>query len=288
MQVFNGIHSDGQAFLGCWQGGEAYDLSAAAEAANHPHRHALRSTDSMLAALGVDWAKKISGLELRGAIQGFTFATPIRRPGKIIALVRNYRAHAEELGNAPPPKMRWFAKLPSTMLAHGETMEIPKWVEGRVDHEVELGVVIGREARHVSRDDALDYVGGYTILNDVSARTLQQELKNESMPWIPAKNLQGFCPTGALLTSPDAIADPQNLSVRCSVNGQLRQSGNTSEMMHSVAKIIHELSDWLTLEAGDILATGTPAGVGPLEDGDLVECEIESVGFLQHSVARGR
>lgn len=216
-----------------------------------------------------------------------TFAPPLMRPGKILAVARNYRAHAAEMGSEAPPELRWFLKIPSTVIPSGAPIEVPAWLEGEVHHEAELALVIGKPAKNLSEAEAPEVIAGYTVLNDVTARGMQAEAKQQRMPWDAAKNLDGFCPMGPFFVLSESIANPANLAVECRVNGEVRQQGNTSDMMHSVAKIVSDLSKHLTLLPGDVIATGTPEGVGALNDGDVVECEIESIGVLRNPVVRG-
>jgi 2,4-didehydro-3-deoxy-L-rhamnonate hydrolase len=211
---------------------------------------------------------------------------PIKRPQKIICVGMNYRDHAAEAGNEVPDKPVLFAKWPNSLVGPGDPIVIPSWVE-EVDYEAELGVVIGGRARGVSRDEALSIVAGYVCVNDVSSRKLQFE----DGQWSRAKSLDTFTPVGPRLAPADEIADPQQLRIRCVVNGKTLQDSSTSEMVFGVAELISFISAGITLEPGDLIATGTPAGVGftrepPvfLRDGDEVTVEIEGVGALTNPV----
>jgi 2-keto-4-pentenoate hydratase/2-oxohepta-3-ene-1,7-dioic acid hydratase in catechol pathway len=208
----------------------------------------------------------------------------IERPGKIVAIGLNYHDHARESGMEPPKVPLVFAKFPSSVINHEEQIVIPRRLTQRVDWEVELAVVIGERASHVSEDEALKYVRGYTIGNDVSARDLQFS----DGQWVRAKSLDTFCPLGPKLVELD---DPQNLKLATRVNGETLQDSNTSEMIFGVAELISFCSHNFALEPGDVIMTGTPWGVGEfmepkrsLKDGDVVECEIEGIGVLRNPV----
>lgn len=217
---------------------------------------------------------------------GFTWCLPLKRPPKIIALVQNYQDHAAEFGATAPPEPVWFGKISSSLTAHESEIVLPAWLESRVDHEVELAVILGRSGKDIPVEKAPGYVAGYSVLNDVSARHLQKADRENKHPWLRCKNFDTFTPLGPWLVAADAVADPQALSIACRVNGELRQNGNTRQMSHPVNKLIAVLSRYMTLEAGDVIATGTPAGVGKLVDGDVVECEIEGVGLLRNRVVK--
>jgi 2-keto-4-pentenoate hydratase/2-oxohepta-3-ene-1,7-dioic acid hydratase in catechol pathway len=218
-------------------------------------------------------------------------ALPIERPGKIVCVGLNYRDHAAESNLELPQRPLLFAKWQSSLIAPGEPIVLPpREVTSKVDYEAELGVVIGTTARGVSADDALDHVGGYVCVNDVSARDVQ----GSDGQWSRAKSFDTFCPVGPQLVPASEIADPQDLAVRCSVNGELLQDGTTADMVFGVAEVIAFISEAITLEPGDLIATGTPAGVGfartppvYLGDGDEVTVEIEGLGALTNPVVAG-
>ena len=201
-------------------------------------------------------------------------------PSKIVCVGRNYRAHAAELGNDVPPEPLLFFKPPSAVIGPGEPIYLPPQ-SSRVDHEAELGVVIGARCRRVPEARALDFVFGYTCVNDVTARDLQKK----DGQWARAKGFDSFCPAGPILVTD---LDPTTAGVRCRVAGSPRQDGNTRDMMFSVAQIIAHVSSIMTLEPGDLIATGTPHGVGPLAPGDLVEVEIDGIGVLSNPVEPAR
>lgn len=221
------------------------------------------------------------------ALEDVELYPPISRPSKIIAIGLNYEDHAEETGAEIPKKPIVFAKYPNTIVGPGDPIRIPKITE-QADYEAELAVVIGERARNVEVEEALDYVFGYMNSNDVSSRDLQF---SEGGQWTRSKSLDTFSPIGPYLVTKDEIEDPQNLSVKCILNGEVMQDGTTEKMIFSVAEIVAFLSTGMTLEPGDIIMTGTPPGVGfardPkvfLKDGDEVSIEIEGLGTLTNPV----
>jgi 2-keto-4-pentenoate hydratase/2-oxohepta-3-ene-1,7-dioic acid hydratase in catechol pathway len=205
-------------------------------------------------------------------LEGLRLLPPVE-PTKIVCVGRNYREHAAELGNQMPTEPLLFLKPPSAIIGQGDSIELPK-ISERVEHEGELGVVIGRRMRRLSEaDDPLAYVLGYTCLNDVTARDLQRL----DVQFTRGKSFDTFCPVGPFLVGG---LDPLDLKVETRVNGEVRQSGRTSAMAFPVPFLLRYISNVMTLEPGDLIATGTPAGVGPLRHGDEVEVEVEGVGTL--------
>jgi 2-keto-4-pentenoate hydratase/2-oxohepta-3-ene-1,7-dioic acid hydratase in catechol pathway len=214
----------------------------------------------------------------------------ITRPGKIVCVGLNYHDHAEEGGAELPKAPLLFAKWANTLIGHGEPIVLPA-ASKEVDYEAELGVVIGTTAKHVSERDALDVVQGYICVNDVSARDLQFA----DGQWTRGKSPDTFCPVGPRLVAREEIDDPQALAIRCVLNGQTMQDSSTSQMIFSVAEIIAYVTRVITLEPGDLIATGTPAGVGVfrdpkvlLKEGDEVSVEIEGLGTLTNPVEKER
>ncbi|HEY8988998.1 MAG TPA: fumarylacetoacetate hydrolase family protein, partial [Candidatus Limnocylindrales bacterium] len=187
---------------------------------------------------------------------------PLPRPGKIVAIGRNYREHAAEEGVEPPPAPLIFAKWPSSVIGPGAEVRWDPALSAKVDYEAELAVVIGRTARWVPVETALDHVLGYTCLNDVSARDIQFG----DGQWVRGKSLDTFCPMGPALVTADEIGDPQDLAIFCTVGDERVQEARTSAMYFGVAEIISYCSMSFTLEPGDVIATGTPAGVGVFRD----------------------
>lgn len=235
---------------------------------------------------------------LRGAavaLEAVKLCAPIVHPRQdVICLGINYDAHAQEAGRfsdeafgGERPYTIYFSKRVSTATGSGDFIPAYEGLVDSLDYEAELGVILGKDAKDVSKEEAEAYIFGYTVINDVSARNLQTRHKQ----WYRGKSLDGFTPMGPCIVTADEIADVQNLDIRCYVNGQLRQSSNTKYMIQTVAGAIAELSQGMTLQAGTIIATGTPAGVGMgmqppafLRSGDTVVCEIESIGRLENTV----
>lgn len=202
----------------------------------------------------------------------------VSSPSKIICVGRNYAAHAKELGNELPRQPLLFLKPPSSIIGDGETILLPA-VSERVEFEAEIAVVIGELASRVPAERALEYIAGYAPLNDVTARDLQ---KSDNQ-WTRAKGFDTFCPVGAM--TPAGESDPTTLEIICRVNGEVRQEGRASDMVFSIPVLIEYISAIMTLEPGDLIATGTPAGVGVLAPGDVVEVEIPGFGTLSNPVA---
>jgi 2-keto-4-pentenoate hydratase/2-oxohepta-3-ene-1,7-dioic acid hydratase in catechol pathway len=199
------------------------------------------------------------------------------QPSKIVCVGRNYREHAAELGNPMPSEPLLFLKAPSSLVGHGAAIELPA-VSQRVEHEGELAAVIGRTCSRVSdAENPLDYVLGYTCLNDVTARDLQKR----DVQFTRAKSFDTFCPVGPFV---ETELDPLDVRVETRVNGEVRQRGRTSVMAFPVPYLIRYVSHVMTLLPGDVISTGTPAGVGPLAVGDLCEVEVEGVGVLRNPV----
>jgi len=208
-----------------------------------------------------------------------TLLAPVT-PSKIVCVGRNYVEHAAELGNPMPSEPLLFLKAPSAIIASGETIRLPAQ-SLQVEHEGELGVVIGRLASNLSAEqDPLSYVLGYTCVNDVTARDLQRK----DVQFTRAKSFDTFCPVGPYIATD---INPADVAVTTRVNGQVRQSGRTSAMAFSVAYLLRYISSVMTLLPGDLIATGTPAGVSRLADGDVVEVEVEGVGVLRNPVSAG-
>ena len=211
---------------------------------------------------------------------------PAVAPGKILAIGRNYLDHATEGGSEPPAAPLIFMKLPNALAAHNAPIVLPE-ISQQVDYEAELAVVMGRRAKRVGEAEALDYVFGYTLFDDVSARDLQFS----DGQWIRGKGLDTFAPLGPFITTRDEVPDVQALKIEGVLNGEVMQSSNTSYMIFKVAYLIHYISQGITLEPGDVIATGTPEGVGIfrkppvlLKPGDVFEVRIEGLGTLRNPV----
>ncbi len=221
----------------------------------------------------------------RFALKDVKIEAPIN-PGKIVAIGKNYVEHATETGSKPPDAPAIFAKFPSTVIATGDPITWRTSLTTEVDYEGELGVIIGKTARDVKEEDALNYVYGYTIANDVSARDLQ--LKTD-IQWTRGKSLDTFCPLGPVIVTANEVPDPQALTLKTMVNGELRQNASTADMIFGVRHLIAYCSRAFTLEPGDLIITGTPSGVALgmkppvyLKDGDVVTITIDGIGELSN------
>ncbi len=314
MKLLNYRGDDGLARVGALVDGQVIDiddpvaaLAVPAEVAAQLARHGVApATRGMLRLLqaGPAGLQKIelqkielqqTGLQ-QARVQGHSrplaavqLLAPVPRPGKIVGVGRNYADHAAETGVAAFEKPRVIFKLPSSVCGPGSAVMRPAQVH-KLDYEVELAVVIGSAAKDVRQADALRHVAGYTVLNDVSAREFQFDVSPPQTTF--AKSMDGFCPMGPWLVTADELGDPQVLTVTTHVNGEELQHGHTADMLFPVARLIEYLSGFMTLEPGDIIATGTPAGVGAfrkpprwLQPGDRVRLEVSGVGVLEHTIA---
>jgi 2-keto-4-pentenoate hydratase/2-oxohepta-3-ene-1,7-dioic acid hydratase in catechol pathway len=250
-----------------------------------PHSTAAKRTYApMYGRLEADIVRELSGSPWGGWVEGHTiwdlknvrFLAPCE-PSKIVGIGRNYAAHAAELGNELPKEPLIFLKAPSAIIGPDEPILLPD-ASNRVEHEAELGVIIGKKCSHLSDDvDPLSYVLGYTCLNDVTARDLQKS----DVQFTRAKGFDTFCPVGPHV---ETQLDPHDVVVECRVNGETRQSDSTSHMAFPVAFLIRWISRVMILMPGDLIATGTPAGVGRLVSGDSVEVSVAGIGVLRNPV----
>lgn len=240
--------------------------------------------EQALAAVG-----KLAAQGERIALGSVELLAPIERPGKYLAIGMNYRKHVEEgakLGIEEPKKQLWFNKQTTCITGTGAGIVKPD-ISDQIDYEVELGVVIGKAAKHVAAERAQDHIFGYFVANDVSTRDWQFHTSTFTM----GKSFDTHGPTGPWIVTADEIADPHDLAIRCWVNGEQRQSSNTGMMLANIYQQIEYLSTAFTLEPGDLIATGTPEGVGIamepprfLKVGDIVRCEVEGVGVIENPV----
>jgi 2,4-didehydro-3-deoxy-L-rhamnonate hydrolase len=214
---------------------------------------------------------------------------PVPRPEKIVCIGLNYADHAAETGGEVPEAPVLFAKFPNSLIGPGEAIEVPDAASAKVDYEAELAAVIGKEAREVPEADALAHVAGYMCANDISARDLQFA----SSQWTHGKAIDTFLPTGPWLVTSDEIADPQKLAIGCRVGDEVLQDSNTSNMIFTVAQLVSFISQTMTLGPGDLICTGTPAGVGfvrepsrYLRPGEKVTVSVEGIGDLTNPVRR--
>ena len=205
-------------------------------------------------------------------------------PGKILCIGKNYAKHAAEMGGDVPEEPMVFLKPATALIGHGGRIVLPPQSED-VHHEVELVVAIGRGGKNIREEDALDYVDSYAVGLDMTARDLQAKAKAKGHPWTVAKGFDTFAPLGTLVPARE-VRDPQALSIRLTVNGEVRQAGSTRDMIFSVAHLIHYCSTIFTLLPGDLLFTGTPEGVGPVHEGDVLEATLGDLPPLRVRVAK--
>ena len=237
---------------------------------------------------GMDMLNNVNVSELEPVDPSVRLGVPIARVGKIVCAGMNYSDHCEEAGFPIPEQPALFMKANSSLSGPNDDILRPPGCQ-QLDWEVELAAVVGRHGKNISEDDALDYVAGYTILNDVSDRDFQF---NHGGQWFKGKSADTFCPVGPWLVSKDEIADPQALDLYLNVNGQRMQSGNTSKMIFSLANLISHISNYMSLAPGDIISTGTPPGVGMgqkpepayLSDGDIISMGITGLGEMTQRV----
>lgn len=268
--------------LGALTAGQILDLAAASQGS---------LPDNMLdflklGAEGLERARAAlagAGSPASHAVEAVKILAPLQNPSKIIAIGLNYMDHCREQNIEPPKLPVIFTKFSTAIIGQGDTIRWDPALSSQVDYEVELAVVIGQTARHVSAADAFEYVAGYTVCNDVSARDLQFG----DGQWVRGKSLDTFCPLGPWLVTKDEVPDPHNLRIRCTVNDRVLQDSTTAEMIFKIPTLIEFASRAFTLLPGDIITTGTPDGVGVfrepkifLKDGDVVTVEVEGLGQL--------
>ena len=262
--------------------------------------HGKRHADAKLVAA---WLEKHPNAVGELAVKGARLRTPVPRPNKLFLLAGNYAKHIEEGGGIAVARAKTFPyvfmKPASTALNHPDgEIPIPKVSPDHIDWECELAFVIGKKAKGVTEADALEHVAGYTVVNDISDREFKpnperEERKNDGFfDWLHGKWHDGFCPVGPCITSADAIPDPQKLKLTLKVNGELKQNASTTLQIFPVAAVIEFISSYVTLEPGDIISTGTPAGVGNakgiyLKAGDKLEAAIEGIGVLKNTMVLG-
>ncbi len=220
------------------------------------------------------------------------FDVPVARPSKILCLGKNFAAHAAEFDAEVPEEPLFFTKLSDTLLPHRGTVILPHWLHSRIDHEVELAVILGFEdlansgRKYVSPEEAKHLVAGYTILNDITARQIQGDDREAHKPWLRSKSFDTFCPIGPWVVAHDDLLTANDLAIEMRLGEELRQSSRTSLMAVDIPTAISYLSKHCTLRPGDIIAMGTPEGVGPIEHGDVMTCHIEGIGELINPVRR--
>ncbi len=213
----------------------------------------------------------------------FSIRAPLSNPGKIICVGLNYLAHAAEGGHAVPDEPLFFGKVGSIVIGPEEVSHIPPGV-GRVDHELELAVIISKKAYRVKQDDFENYIAGYTVFNDITAREKQRDFKKAGQPWFLSKNMDTFAPMGPCMVTPKELSFPFDLDLELTINGEIKQKSNTGQMIVKIPQLIQSITQYLTLYPGDVISTGTAEGISPLKDGDLIEASIEKIGVLRNTV----
>jgi len=234
----------------------------------------------------VEFAEKHNLTDLL-AVDEFKLNPPIKSPPKIIALGLNYSTHARESGRPIPQEPIIFQKASSCVIGPEDKILIkPKF--GRVDPEVELAVVIGKTARDVPRDRAYEFILGYTVMNDVTARDIQRHDFELSHPWFRSKSMDTFGPMGPCILTKDEVEEPVALNLELKVNGEIRQSDNTANLIFDIPYLVEFISDMMTLEPCSIISTGTPEGIAPIHPGDVIEATVEKIGTLRNYVEEYR
>jgi 2-keto-4-pentenoate hydratase/2-oxohepta-3-ene-1,7-dioic acid hydratase in catechol pathway len=317
MRVYT-LSKNDDIFLGFEEGGELLDLTKAItiyEASRDNHfgefyrdmGDLIRENLFTLGYLGevMDFVME-HGLASRLAVgEGIGIEPPLR-PGKIIALGNNYTNHIREMNQKVPDAPVLFGKWPSTVIGHGDPILKPGWI-GSMSYEAELAFIISRPARNVPASEAMDYVAGYTCVNDVTARDIQRKDIARSLPWMPSKNFDTFCPMGPCVLLADAAWGPRvsgslcghmrskkeppespAFGVQSRVNGELRQDGNTRDLIFNIPTVIEYITKIMMLEPGDVVSTGTPEGVGFIEPGDTVDITCTGIGTLSNPVVAPR
>lgn len=221
--------------------------------------------------------------ELLVAEESVRFEPPVGRCSKLVCVALNYRAHAEEGELDLPAAPVIFFKPSTAMVGHGEPVVRP-WRSTRLDYEVELAVVIGKRVRDLAPEQWQEAIAGYTVLNDITARDLQLEAMAANVPWDRSKGFDTFAPLGPYLVTPDEVPDPHDLDLEIRIGGRVLQSSNTRNMIFDIPHLLADMSYGMTLEPGDVIATGTPDGIGPVENGDVMEATVEHLGTLRSPV----
>jgi acylpyruvate hydrolase len=260
MISFISFFYEGAERVGCVSGGKAYVLA---------HRDML---ECIAAGFDCSGKKEIMHKE-------YKLKAPII-PQKIIGLGWNYAEHNKELKSAGN-KPIIFLKPSTSVIGPDEAIKLPK-ISSQVEHEIELGIVIGKKGKHVSVEGAQEHIAGYTMILDITARDLQWEARKKGDPWDICKGMDSFAPIGPCIAPKEYIQDPGNLSMELKVNGKTKQKSNTRDMIMKPAQVVSYISDFMTLMPGDVIASGTPEGVGPIKDGDVIDSEIEMIGRMRN------
>jgi len=297
MRVVSYRRADGSESVGMWREevGEPYDLIRAIEIYAIVANQCLPALNDMLDLLDAglvdrevlrevdDFVEEHDLVADLSEAEGYKLLAPIVRPRTIYALGRNYPAHARESGADVPTEPIIFGKATTAVVGPEDDVVYRKWLT-RVDPEAELAVVIGRQGRGISEEEAYKYIAGYTCLNDVTARDLQKKDLGNAHPWLRSKGIDTFCPMGPWIVLSDEIGQPLELDVEMRVNGELRQSDNTRSLTFSVPFLVSWISRFHTLYPGDVISTGTPEGMKPVVPGDVMEVYVEKIGVLRNRV----
>ncbi|MFX1366578.1 MAG: fumarylacetoacetate hydrolase family protein [Promethearchaeota archaeon] len=222
----------------------------------------------------------------------FKSGKKVIEPTKILCLGRNYVEHAKEMKSQIPKNPLFFVKTVNTLVTDGNPIIYPKLLYNdqeynQVDHEVELAFVISKTCKNIQIEQGYDFIGGYSVFLDITARKMQISDRNMNLPWYRSKNFDSFGPIGPNIVSIEEIKDPHTLDIQLKVNGEIRQKSNTKYMIFKIPEILAYLSKFITLVPGDIVATGTPSGVGPIQPGDVLEASIDQIGTITHKVILG-
>jgi 2-keto-4-pentenoate hydratase/2-oxohepta-3-ene-1,7-dioic acid hydratase in catechol pathway len=250
--------------------------------------HVRGADQTILSLLQGGLLGEVSPVEDDGVpVEGLQLLPPIDRPGKLICIGLNYREHAEEQGKEPPETPTFFAKFANALAAPGAILKLPEW-SSKVDYEAEVAFVIGDRCKDVPAAEAMRHVAGYTLLNDLSARDYQFKTPQ----WMPGKTFDGAAPCGPALVTPDEAGPPDAIEIELLLNGEQMQASSTADLVHSIPELVEYLSMLMTLEPGDLVATGTPSGVGSMRDpqvwlkpGDRVEVRSPQLGVLETTLA---
>lgn len=297
MKILSYTRSDGYESVGMWSDklDGPYDLIRAIEMYSIANDECVPLLRDMLDLLDIglvnveilsevsNFVDKHNLLDILSDADDYSLIAPIKRPRAIYALGRNYPAHARESGLEVTEEPTVFAKAPTSVIGPDEDVIYKKWLT-RVDPEAELAVIIGKGGSNISEEDAPSHIAGYTILNDVTARDMQNKDLSSSLPWYRSKGIDTFCPMGPYIVLPDEITHPVELDVEMRVNGETRQKDNTRSLAFKIPFLIHWISRFHTLYPGDVISTGTPEGMAPVYPGDVMEAIVEKIGTLKNQV----
>ncbi len=292
------FEKDGRTKVGIVRGRSIHDLVESARTIGIPSLSGVSTIDQLLADGLLNSTPELEGklgAETGLPLESVRLRSPVLSPEKIFCLAENYPAHAKEAGGKPAEKPHLFTKFRNTIIGPGDPILVPR-ISKKVDWEAELAVIIGKEGKRISKENAMDHVAGYTISNDVSYRDLQFPTERSGVPnrlgpnWVEGKGLDNAFPMGPWLVTTDEILDPYRLRISLSVNGDQKQNSGTGDMIFGIDSVIEHISAGITLRPGDVISTGTGPGVAAftdqkfLKDGDVVEAMIDEIGTLRNPV----